>query len=179
MSIFSDVIDAVTPAASSEDRQEARAQARGLSTPGDWLATIIDHHEQLEAAFAAVKAAAPEGRLEAQKNLAVLLVGHAIAEESVIYPAMADSGEKGHAKHGYTEQATVKMEMAELEKLDPAGQDYIDKLETIQTAVAHHMYEEESTWFPALKNSSEDDAMLTRRYREEFERYVGKGAFSF
>lgn len=181
MSIFSDIVDSVTPSESQEDRVTARAEARRLATPGDWLSAILDHHLQLEEAFAAVKTARDAAlRQAAQKDLGVLLTGHAIAEEAVIYPAMAETGEKRHASHGYTEQATVKMEMAELEKLEPMSQDYLDKLEAIRAAVAHHMYEEEGTWFPALKQADgASDATLTERYKEEFDRYVGKGAMSF
>lgn len=181
MSIFSDIVDTVTPSESREDRATARAEARRLAQPGDWLSAILDHHLRLEEAFAAVKSAGDSGsRRAAQKELGVVLTGHAIAEEAVIYPAMAETGEKRHASHGYTEQATVKMEMSALEKLDPMSQDYLDKLEAIREAVAHHMYEEEGTWFPALKQADgASDAMLTQRYNEEFDRYVGKGAMSF
>ena len=64
--------------------------------------------------------------------------------------------------------------MGELEYLDPMGQDYLDKLEHIRGAVAHHMYEEESDRFLDLKQiPGADQKRLTQRFREEFERYVG------
>lgn len=182
MSIFNDIIDAVSPTESQDDRDEARREARALSDGGDWLSAILDHHEQVEQAFAAVKAAAPGERPAALKALGTLLNGHAIAEEAAIYPAMADTDQKGHAKHAYTEQATVKIEMAKLEKIDPATSEFLDKLETIEQAVAHHVYEEEKTWFPKLKDSASlaDQGMMTERYREEFERYAGEPrAFGF
>jgi hypothetical protein len=54
--------------------------------------------------------------------------------------------------------------------------DYLDKLEHVRGAVAHHMYEEEGTWFLELKNKAPpaDVGNLTQRFREEFDRYVGK-----
>lgn len=74
----------------------------------------------------------------------------------------------------------VKVEMALLEKLDPLSADWRDKLEHIQGAVQHHMYEEEGTWFVDLdrKLSSEQRELLSRRYLEEYERYVGRGETS-
>lgn len=182
MSIFSDLADAVTPTESLEDRMNARAAARAAATPGDWLSRILDHHLGIEEAFAAVKAASPDTRKDALKKLGVLLTGHSIAEEAVIYPAMAEAGDKRHASHAYTEQATVKIEMAELEKMDPASEAFVEKLEAIEEAVAHHVYEEESSWFPSLKDSAPagDQSLMSQRYQEEFERYVGKdGAFNF
>jgi hypothetical protein len=176
MSIVDKVIAAVTPPESDEARAEARAKARAAARPGDWLSLILEHHVQLEAAFAAVKGASDTGsRLAAQKQLAVLLTGHAIAEESVIYPALALSSEKGHASMGYTEQSAVKIQMAALEKLAPMSKDYTDKLEHIRGAVAHHMYEEEGNWFLDVKQkaTASDQAKLTERYLEEFQRYTG------
>lgn len=150
---------------------------RAQPAPRDWLSLIIDHHERIEDAVAKVKAASGASeRRSAQKWLGVILTGHSIAEESVIYPALMTGGEKGHAQMGYSEQEAVKVQMAELEKMDPESQDYLDKLEHIRGALAHHVYEEEGTWYPELKDSvsGEDQSLLTQRYREEFDRYVGK-----
>lgn len=177
MSIVEKVIAAITPSESIEERSRARAHARAAAKPGDWLTLILDHHVALEDAFSAVKAASDSGtRLEAQKKLGVLLTGHAGAEESVIYPALAQANEKGHAEMGYNEQAIVKMEMAELEHLDPMSREYLDKVEHIREAVAHHMFEEEGTWFLDLQKGAlpADQAKLTQRYTEEFERYAGR-----
>ena len=176
MSILDKVIAAVHPEESQAQRTEARAKAQSAADSGDWLSLALSHHVQLETAFAAVKTALePSTRIAAQKRLAIVLTGHAIAEESVLYPALAEAHEKGHADTGYSEQAIVKMEMAELEKIPPMNQAYLDKLEHIRRAVAHHMYEEEGTWFLELKHKAPaaDQAKITQRYKEEFDRYVG------
>ena len=139
------------------------------------MALILDHHQQIEAAFAAVESATTaETRVAAQKKLALVLTGHSIAEESVIYPALALANEKGHATTSYTEQSAAKMQMAALEGLSPMSQDYLDKLRHIKGAVAHHVYEEEGNWFLDLKQnaSSPDQVKLTTRYMEEFNRYM-------
>ncbi|RAK68491.1 hypothetical protein [Phenylobacterium kunshanense] len=39
-------------------------------------------------------------------------------------------------------------------------------------AVGRHIFEEEGTWFLDLKKDYDDQAFLTRRFREEFERYA-------
>jgi hemerythrin superfamily protein len=176
MSIVDDVRDAFTPSLSDKDRADARSKARAAAGVGDWLSQILDHHVIIESAFAAALAAGDaDNRTAALKRLGLVLTGHANAEESVIYPAMAETGQKGHAGHGYDEQATVKMEMAAIEKIDPMARDFTDRLEEIRDAVAHHMYEEESRWFPELRNSAPaaDQAMMARRYKEEFSRYAG------
>jgi hemerythrin superfamily protein len=182
MSLKEKAVAAPTPSESQEARQEARAKAQTLTDPDDWLSNVLAHHRQIETAFADVKASASEAiRLEAQRRLGVILTGHANAEESVLYPALAGISEKAQATMAYAEQAAAKTQMAALEKLAPMSQEYLEKLERIRDAVAHHMYEEEGTWFPELKRKtkSADQAKLTRRYAQEFNRYVGDDAESF
>jgi hypothetical protein len=66
--------------------------------------------------------------------------------------------------------------MGLLENLPPMSQEFLDKLEHIEGAVAHHVYEEEGNWFLDLKSklSAADQVKLTQRYAEQFSRYMGK-----
>jgi hypothetical protein len=179
MSLFDKVVAAVTPPESDEARQEARAKALAAASPGDWLSMVLEHHVQIEQAFAAVKAATTAGaRKAAQQELAIVLTGHSNAEESVIYPALAAADEKSHATMAYAEQAAAKTQMGLLERLAPMSQEYLDKLEHIRGAVAHHVYEEEGTWFVELKQKvpAAEQITLSQRYAEEFDRYVGDDA---
>jgi hypothetical protein len=175
MSLIDKVVAAVTPPESEEQRAEARAKARAAAMEGDWLSLVLDHHQQIEAAFAAVKSATDAAsRGDAQDHLALLLTGHSIAEEAVIYPALVKAGEEGHSTKAYTEQSAAKVQMGLLEDLDPMSQDYLDKLEHIRGAVAHHVYEEEGNWFVDLKQklAPADQTKLTFRYQQEFSRYT-------
>lgn len=178
MSVIDKVIAAVTPPESDEARAQARQKAEAAATSCRWLALVLGHHRQIEDAFAAARSATDvSSRLQAQKRLGLVLTGHANAEESVLYPALALHGEKMHAGAGYSEQQMVKIQMAALEDLDPLSQDWQDKLEHIRGAVAHHMYEEEGNWFLDLAKKPEAmQSKLTERFSEEFERYAGSAA---
>jgi hemerythrin superfamily protein len=176
MSIIDKVVAAVIPPESEEARMSARAKARASTGQGDWLGMVLDHHEQVEAGFAAVKSAAePASRVVALEKLSALLTGHSIAEETALYPALAKADEKGHATKAYTEQSAAKMQMGLLEDLPPMSQEFLDKLEHIRGAVAHHVYEEESNWFLDLKTkmSAAAQVKLTKQYQEHFARYMG------
>ena len=176
MSIIDKVVAAVAPPESEETRLKARAKARASAGKGDWLAMVLNHHEQVEAAFAAVKAAAdPASRVHTLKKLSTLLTGHSIAEEAALYPALAKADEKGHATKAYTEQSAAKLQLGLLEDLPPMSQEFLDKLGHIEGAVAHHVYEEESNWFLDLKTKipAADQVKLTQRYQEQFSRYMG------
>lgn len=179
MSMLDKVVAAVTAAESDEARAEARAKAQSASSAGDWLSMVLKHHGQIDAAFDAVKTATTAAeRLSAHKELAVLLTGHSIAEETVLYPALVAADEKNHAIKAYRDQSAAKTRMGLLETIPPMSQEYLDKLEHIRVAVAHHMYEEEGTWFLELKEKvpSAEQARLSRRYEEEFSRYVFDGS---
>lgn len=177
MSLIDRVVAAVTPPESDEKRREVRANARAVAGQNDWLAQVLRHHEQIEALFGAVRATQDvTSRLHALRELALVLTGHANAEEAVIYPALVHFDHKSHGMAGYTEQAGAKANMGELEYLDPMSSEFLDELENVRGAVAHHMYEEEGYRFLALKTlSSSDQARLTARYMEEFDRYVDPG----
>jgi hypothetical protein len=177
MSLIDKMVAAVTPPESEQKRREARAKARAAASQNDWLAQVLRHHEQIEAGFGTVRVAQDvTTRLHALRELALILTGHANAEEAVIYPALVRFGHKSHGMAGYTEQAGAKANMGELEYLDPMSSEFLDKLEHIRAAVVHHMYEEESDRLLDLKHlPSHDRARLTARYMEEFDRYIGSG----
>jgi len=178
MSILDKAIAAITPPISEDKRQDAHAKARAVAEPGDWLSQILDHHEAIDQAFAETKAASTaHARRAALKRLGVLLNGHAMAEEAVIYPALAQEGKQGHANTAYTEQAAAKMQLAALETMDPLSEDYVDKLGHLEGAVQTHVYQEESDWFLYMKEFAPEEAQAhaTARYEEEYGRYIDGG----
>ena len=135
MSIIDKVLGAVTPPESEEIRAEATAKARSVAEPGDWLSAALDHHDQIRAGFDACRQAQDGlSRIEAMRRLSRVLVGHSLAEEVVLYPALAKAHEKSHATLAYTEQTTAKMQMAELERIPPEGEAWDDKLEHIHAS---------------------------------------------
>jgi hemerythrin superfamily protein len=178
MTVLDKIVAAVTPPESQEKRAQARAKARSIAKPGDWFSLILDHHERIEAAFADVRAAAePAAREAALKKLAMVLNGHSMAEEVTVYPALADAGGLMDADAAYIQQVAAKMQAAALEKLDPSSADFLDKLGHLEGAVQHHVFEEEDHWYPKLaeKASADEQARVTLRYKEEFDRYIRQG----
>lgn len=175
MSFLDKIASAIMPPETEGDRANARRVAQSLAGDGDWLAVVLEHHQQIESMFQrALTGADGASRMAALKRLGVLLTGHANAEESVLYPELTEIGEKGHAAMAYQEQAMTKIEMALLEKLDPMSKEWREKLEHVRGAVLHHVYEEEGTWFPQLQQKilPHDRPRLTRRFLEEFDRYT-------
>jgi hypothetical protein len=179
MSAFDKLVSAITPPESEEKREKAHAKARAEALPGGWLSQILDQHEAIAQAFSEVKAAPePRTRRLGEKRLSMLLTGHAMAEEAVVYPALAQVHEQGHAHKAYTEQAAAKMQLAVLETIDPMSQDYLDKLGHLEGAIMHHVFEEENEWLLELQTraTTTENERITARFREEFDRYMGPEA---
>jgi len=176
MTIIDKVIAAVTPSESDAQRARARGQALELARRSPWLGMVLRHHTAVEDAFAnLISAADPAARRHALRWLCTLLTGHAIAEEAVLYPAMALGDQKLHATAAFTEQSGTKIFLAALQTMDPASDDFLAKVEHVRDSVAHHVYEEECQWFPALARYGDAalQAHLAARYAQEFERYMG------
>jgi hypothetical protein len=175
MSILDKALAAVTPPESEKDRAEATRNARAVASSGDWLSLALDHHDMIRAAFEACRRARdPVDRGETLQRLGRVLIGHAQAEEVVLYPALDRAGERGDAGRAYGEQVGAKVHLAEIDRLEPTSDNWREKIEHLRTAVLHHIYQEESDWFLKLKEEAEDDPVwLADRFREEFERYAG------
>jgi hemerythrin superfamily protein len=175
MSFIDKIAAAIMPPESDDDRANARRVAEALAGDRDWLAMVLDQHRQIEAEFAeALSAASAAARMAALQRLATILTGHSNAEESVLYPALADIGEKASASMAYEEQAMTKIEMAKLEQIDPMSKQWSEKLEHVRGAVAHHVFQEEGHWFPELQQHLSPDVRghLTARFTREFDRYT-------
>ena len=177
MSIMDKVVATVTPPESEETRSKARAKARASAGKGDWLAMVLNHHEQVEAAFASVKAAAdPASRVRTLKKLSILLTGHSVAEEAALYPALAKADEEGSC-----DQSVCRAIGGQI-AVGPTGGSAAHESRirwtssrTSKAPLAHHVYEEESSWFLDLKakTPAADQVKLTQRYQEQFARYMG------
>jgi hemerythrin superfamily protein len=175
MSLLDEIMSKVAPPESEPDRAGARAKAEQLSHGHGWLAMVLEHHRQIEGAFQRARGSADvAGRKQAFKELALVLTGHSLAEETVLYPALAEHDEKAHAAMSFDEHSMTKVQMHELDHLDPMGQEWLDKLEHIRGAVLHHMYEEEGERFVDLaQKAAAESEVLSQRFAEEFQRYAG------
>lgn len=177
MSLLDKIAATLAPPESDEARAEAHRDARVLAADNQWLARVLSQHEDIERLFAtALDATTEAAARQAVKDLAVLLSAHSIAEEVALYPVLVMDGHKTHATEAYEEQQMTKVQMAELERLAPLTEEWRDKLEHIRGAVLHHVYREESQFYPEIvrEASATDRAILDARFAEEFDRSMGR-----
>jgi iron-sulfur cluster repair protein YtfE (RIC family) len=176
MFLVDNAIAAVAPAQTSERRIKARSKARDLGRHCDWLRLVVQQHEQIEQVLAQLAAAVDvAGARRAEQTLATLLTGHSVAEEAVLYPAMASARQKAHAVTAFSEQARLKVQLAALATREPATPEWRAELDRLAQSISEHLFDEECSWFPALAKVDDAalQARLSARFVAEYERYLG------
>jgi hemerythrin superfamily protein len=175
MSFLDRIAATILPAASEEDRAEARQRIDRIATDEPWIAAIVDQHRRIEACFNEARmATGSQAANRAVEQLAALLTGHANAEEAVLYPEVADSSSKTQAGMGFEEHAATKVQLAKLKKLVPSSDEWREKLNHIESAVQQHVYQEENSWLPDLVEQLSEGrkATLAKDFGREFSRYM-------
>jgi hemerythrin superfamily protein len=150
------------------------AVAQTMAAGGDWLDMVKAHHgliaQNLDQILATSDDQASE-RMRLQKHLGYLLTAHSVAEENVLYPAVARMGLTADSKRLYMEQAEAKVVNADL-GMSPAGTTaWRDHVSALKTAILHHAkVEEEADIFPRLMRLAgpELNTKLTEGYQSQF-----------
>ncbi len=173
MSIFDRIASALAPTASDEERAEARRALEELATGQLFAEDILRQHKQIEQLFVDARSASGAAAQGVVNELSLLLNGHAMAEEAVVYPEVSESSSKVHAGMGYEEHAMTKVQLAELQKLPPASEQWIEKLDHIESAVQQHIYQEESSWLPDVIRNAPLEARqrMSFEFRDYFNRF--------
>jgi len=166
-----------------EPLDDRRARARELAfaraAECDWFAEVLRHHVAIEQAMEAVRRASyPSAGRSALHWLATLMKGHAVAEDSVLYPALAFDGQRAHAVSAFADESSFRIDLAGLALLAPGSPDFIDKLDALHADLMLHFYEEEGAWYPALcrREGGHGNARLCGLFVDEFRRYMGSDA---
>lgn len=172
MSFLDRIAAAITPAASDEDRIEARQRLTELAVGEPFAEEILSQHQQIEALFMRAKAENGPQAQATVRELAILLNGHSMAEEAVVYPEISEHSGKTHAGMAYEEHAMTKVQLAALQKLEPGSREWMEKLEHIEGAVQQHVYQEESSWLPDVITNAPVETR--QRMSTQFRDYLGR-----
>jgi hemerythrin superfamily protein len=110
----------------------------------------------------------PGSRAETFCQIVHTLVGHEVAEEEVLYPAVrtyVDSGE-AMTDERLAEQAEAEDLLARLEGADPDSDAFLASFLKLRVSVLKHAEAEEQMVFPALARavSPDEQVRLGRRY---------------
>ncbi len=138
-----------TTGTTSRKRAAARRQ-------DDAIGVLKADHRTVEELFARFEKTGPRAyktrRSLVDRMIAELSV-HAAIEEAVLYPAARSEVPvtESEVLESLEEHHIVKWELGELEGMDPEDERFSAKVAVLMENVRHHVKEEESTLFPALR----------------------------
>ena len=114
-------------------------------TGGDVVEIILADHRWFEEALRELRDVQSD-RAAVLADLATVLVAHAEAEESKVYPALRkkdaiDAEEVEHSEHEHDEGNEALLALMEVD--DPASEEFSEKTHELSEALSHHLDEEE------------------------------------
>ncbi|MGI5354120.1 hemerythrin domain-containing protein [Streptomyces sp. CA-252508] len=125
----------------------------------DVVELILRDHRRMEELFRTMRNVQAD-RAGALQEFAALLVAHAEAEESEVYPALrrfknVDDEDVEHSVHEHEEGNEALLALLEVE--DTGSEEWDEKLEELVTAVNHHADEEERTLLNDARENVPDE----------------------
>ncbi|MET4920884.1 hemerythrin domain-containing protein [Streptomyces sp. PSRA5] len=132
-----------------------------MGTEHDVVALILRDHRTMEDLFRRMRSVEAD-RAAALREFAGLLVAHARAEETEVYPALTrfkniDNAEVEHGEEEHDEGNEALLDLLETDEVGSAEWD--ERLESLVEAVSHHLDEEERT----ILNGARENVGAERR----------------
>jgi len=131
------------------DAAEDRHKAHDLPE-GDVVRLLLEQHARVRDLFAQIEMAPSVDRQEPFDELRALLAVHETAEEIVLRPKAKGEQWKSVAMDRNREEEEANQLLANLERMDPASEAFLEKLKAFQTAVDQHAEAEENEEFPRV-----------------------------
>ena len=131
----------------------------GRPSSGDVVELILEDHRRFEELLRQLRDSSSD-RDAVRNAFSTLHVAHAEAEEQFVYPTLRrkDAISEHEAEHGEEEHAEGHEALLEVLEADSTeGEGFDDLVETLATAVNHHLTEEELTILnPAREDVSDE-----------------------
>jgi hemerythrin superfamily protein len=124
----------------------------------DAITLLKADHKKVAKLFREYKAAHKAGRSDRTKIVAKVIEElsiHAAIEEQVFYPAVRSEVPKleDDVLESLEEHHVLKWTLAELSAIDLSDERYEAKVTVLMEEVRHHVEEEETDWFPKVRDA--------------------------
>ena len=134
---------------------------------GGWMEALKAEHRMVSKAFEMLLKTADDEMAKREMlltKIAYALTKHAIEEENVIYPALAEHGHADQAHHLIADHGEVKTFIYDLRRISSTDPQWIGQVQTFWTKLQAHVREEEDEIFPAFHDAlpADENARLTR-----------------
>lgn len=151
-------------------------------TEGDVVEIIIADHRWFEEALRELRDVTSD-RAAVLADLATVLIAHAEAEESKVYPSLSrrnaiDDEEVEHSVHEHDEGTEALLALMEVE--DVTSEEFGEKEHELSEALSHHLDEEERDVLNPARTDIDDAVrvQLGAEFAAERARLIGEGCGS-
>ena len=150
------------------------AQAAGLvQATGDPIDALVQDHRAILRLLRQMETSPTDAvfdRTHRLLRLKRLLTAHALAEESVVYPALHErAGDVQETHQLYREHADMKMYLFTLEQMAKDDAEWPRKVAELRALIEGHVRQEEEVEFPKLRAAldSHSQGQLSAKIRRE------------
>jgi hemerythrin-like domain-containing protein len=130
----------------------------------DAIELLMSDHQKVDALFKEYESLddAAERKRQLVDEMIHELSVHAAIEEQLLYPYMRREVQGGDelADEGLQEHQEAKELLADLERLDPQDAAFDQKVNQLIADVRHHVEEEETQFFPRLREVASKDELI-------------------
>jgi hemerythrin superfamily protein len=138
-----------------------------FAATGDWMDALVAEHRMVEKSFEVLLKTDENETAKREMlltKIAYALTKHAIEEENVIYPALAEHGFADKAHHAIEEHGLAKTFIYDLRRISSKDPAWIGKARELWAALQKHIREEEHEIFPAFHAalSHDENSRLTK-----------------
>ena len=135
----------------------------------DAVALLKADHKKVKGLFAEVEDTSERAKAQLQRlgdEICAELTVHTQVEEQLFYPAVQERTKRGHKEEkdmvleAYEEHAAAKTVIADIQATDPGDESYKPKIKTLSEMIDHHVKEEETELFPAVKELFPEDELV-------------------
>lgn len=146
--------------------RKAVIQAPSLAA-GDWVEGLTAEHRMVQKQFETLLETRHDETARREllmARIASALTKHAVEEENVVYPALAEAGHADRAHHLIDDHGQMKAYLYDLRRLPARDMEWIGRARQLWNALEKHMREEETDIFPRFREalSAEENAKLTK-----------------
>lgn len=140
----------------------------------DAIALLREDHKKVSALFEKFeKARSASVKKRLVQTICQELTVHAQIEEEIFYPAVkAALKDKELVPEARVEHDSVKALIAQVQDVEPDGEDYDAKVKVMGEFVKHHVKEEQNEMFPKARKSRLDLAELGQQMAERKEQLM-------
>lgn len=126
--------------------------------PKDPIEMIKADHRKIEKLFERFNKASPRPKGKIGLQICEEVERHALLEEEVFYPALAQDENAEETVRGHLKQhAAMKELVFEIQEFDSADEGYSEKIEELKIDVERHVSEEEAHLLPYAEENLSDE----------------------